>query len=384
MSLPRSGPAAQPDTAHDVRFMRLALSLGARNLGRTWPNPAVGAVVVGEGTDGPVILAQGITQPGGRPHAERIALENAGEAARGGTLYVSLEPCSHHGRTPPCVDAVLRAGVARVVTAIEDPDPRVSGRGHRLLQSQGVSVSTGVLRPEAERVHRGHITRVALGRPAVTVKLAQTRDGMAGSRGPPRLLITGEPAGQRVHLMRAHADAILVGIETVLADDPLLTVRLPGIEERSPVRVIVDSRLRTPVTSRLVATANEVPTWVITTPRAPPDAEQALAARGVEIIRVRAGDDGRVDLSEALAGLSARGMTRIFCEGGPGLAEALAGADLIDECVLITGEASTGGNIPAVGGALTGLLARMRRHPDERYGADLFVIYERPSCLREL
>jgi diaminohydroxyphosphoribosylaminopyrimidine deaminase/5-amino-6-(5-phosphoribosylamino)uracil reductase len=364
--------------------MRLALSLGARNLGRTWPNPSVGAVVVREGADGPVILAQGATQPGGRPHAERIALEKAGEAARGGTLYVSLEPCSHHGRTPPCVDAVLRAGVARVVTAIEDPDPRVSGRGHRLLQAQGVSVSTGLLRSEAERVHRGHITRVTLGRPAVTVKLARTRDGMAGSREPPRLLITGEPAGRRVHLMRAHADAILVGIGTVLADDPLLTVRLPGIEGRSPVRVIVDSRLRTPVTSRLVATACELPTWIITTPQASRDAEQALTARGVEVIRVRVSDDGRANLPEAFASLSARGVTRVFCEGGPELADALASADLIDECVLVTGEAGTGGNVPALGPALAGVLARMRRHPEERCGTDLFVTYERPSCSREL
>ena len=175
--------------------------------------------------------------------------------ARGATLYVSLEPCAHHGRTPPCVDAIIPAGIARVVTALEDPDPRVSGRGHARLRAAGITVTTGVLADEARRSHRGHIRRIRDGRPATTLKLARTADGFASRLDGPRLMITGEALNARVHLMRAHADAILVGVGTVLADDPLLTVRLPGLEERSPVRVILDSRLRTPPNAQVVTGA---------------------------------------------------------------------------------------------------------------------------------
>src|SRR4051812_42144334 len=206
----------------DERLMAMALTLGERNLGLTWPNPSVGAVIVDRTGDQPLILAQGATQPGGRPHAERIALAAAGETARGATLYVSLEPCSHHGKSPPCVDAVIASGIGRVVSAIEDPDERVAGRGHALLREAGIAVDVGCLSGRARRSHRGHILRVTQGRPAVFLKLARTTEGFAGSLSGPRLMITGEGANARVHLMRAHADAIMVGIGTVLADDPLL------------------------------------------------------------------------------------------------------------------------------------------------------------------
>jgi diaminohydroxyphosphoribosylaminopyrimidine deaminase/5-amino-6-(5-phosphoribosylamino)uracil reductase len=363
----------------DEHFMRLAIALGERNLGLTWPNPSVGSVVVGENSGRPIILSQGATQAGGRPHAERVALAAAGERARGASLYVSLEPCSHHGRTSPCADAIVEAGVRRVVSAIEDPDPRVAGHGHDRLRAAGIEVVAGCLAGRAYRAHRGHITRVTKGRPAVTVKLARTTEGFAGSRDGPRLLITGETANARVHLMRAHADAIMVGVGTLLADDPLLTVRLPGLEGRSPIRVVVDSHLRTPHESRIIDTVGSVPTWVVTTVTAPAQAERQLVSRGVEVLRVAADARGRVALDEALQLLGGRGLTRVFCEGGPGLADALAEADLIDELVLITGRSVRGqGDVSALGTALQDKMDDLRLTGDEQVGPDLFMFWEKP------
>ncbi len=234
--------------AADRRFMALALSLGRRGLGRTWPNPAVGAVIVKDG----VIVGRGWTQPGGRPHAEVEALRRAGEAARGATLYVTLEPCSHHGKTPPCADAVIAAGIARVVSALEDPNPEVAGEGHARLRAAGIAVEVGVGAEEARRDHAGHIRRMRDGRPHVMLKLAISADGKAGAAGRKPVAITGEAVRERVHLLRAHSDAIMVGIGTVLADDPMLTCRLPGMAKDSPVRIVADSMLRLPVHSRLV------------------------------------------------------------------------------------------------------------------------------------
>ena len=359
--------------------MRLAIALGERNLGLTWPNPSVGAVIVDENGDAPVILAQGATQPGGRPHAERVALAAARERARGATLYVSLEPCSHHGKTSPCADAVVEAGVARVVSALQDPDSRVAGHGHARLRQAGIEVSVGCLAREAFRAHRGHIARVTQGRPAVTVKLARTTEGFAGSRQGPRLMITGEAANARVHLMRAHADAIMVGIGTVLADDPLLNVRLPGLESRRPIRIVLDSGLRTPLTSRVVAGARDIHTWIVATAYAPVEAEAALTAQGVDVLRVPSDRNGRVLLPEALRALGARGLTRVFCEGGPGLADALAQADLIDELVLVTGGSARGrGDVPALGLALQDRMDELILLADEQAGPDLFMIWEKP------
>lgn len=368
--------AAQP-TSLDERLMRLALALGERHLGLTWPNPSVGAVIVEPGPE-PRILAQGITQSGGRPHAERVALAKAGEAARGATLYVSLEPCSHHGRTPPCAEGVIEAGIARVVSAIEDPDPRVSGHGHTLLRQAGIDVLTGVRESEARRAHRGHITRVTKGRPAVTVKLARTADGFAARATGARLLITGEDSNRRVHLMRAHADAILVGVATVMADDPLLTVRLPGLEKRSPVRVVLDSRLRTPLGARVVVD-RAAPTWIVTTTEASADAEKRLVAAGVEVIRAGSNEQGRVDLAEALHLLAARGITRLFAEAGPVLADALAQADLVDEVAVLTSSAALAEpGVAALGPNLESRLGRdFTPIGSERLGADRIAFFER-------
>ncbi|MGO4705395.1 bifunctional diaminohydroxyphosphoribosylaminopyrimidine deaminase/5-amino-6-(5-phosphoribosylamino)uracil reductase RibD [Microvirga sp. 2MCAF38] len=365
-------------SATDERFMRLALAVGVRNLGSTWPNPSVGAVVVRDEGGNPLIVAQGVTEAGGRPHAERVALGLAGEAAKGATLYVTLEPCSHHGKSPPCVDAVIASGVARVVSAIEDPDDRVAGEGHALLRQAGIAVDVGCLAEQARRDHRGHITRVTKGRPAITVKLARTTEGFAGSRSGERLMITGELSNARVHMMRAHADAIMVGAGTVLADDPLLNVRLPGLEDRSPIRVVIDSHLRMPVGAMLVAGAREIPTWIVTTIGASVEAEKRLVESGVEVLRVETDSHGHVDLAQAMQLLGTRGLTRVFSEGGPGLADALARADLIDELVLFTGRSVRGqGDVTALGPALQDKMDELRLIGDEMLGPDLLMFWEK-------
>ena len=320
---------APGDSDHDRRFMQLALALGRRGLGRTWPNPAVGAVIVKDG----VIVGRGWTQPGGRPHAETEAIKRAGKAARGGTLYVTLEPCSHQGKTPPCADAIIRAGIARVVSSIEDPNPEVSGQGHAKLRERGIAVETGLGADEALRQHAGHTRRMRDGRPQVLLKLAVSADGKAGLAGRKPVAITGEPARARVHLMRAEFDAILIGIGTVLSDDPHLTCRLPGMLERSPVRVVLDAKLRLPLATSVVGTARETPTWVFTGSAASAMAEEILRAKGVEVFRLDA-KDGRLDLAQVLKMLAGRGITRLMVEGGPTVAAAFVQADLVDEAAL--------------------------------------------------
>jgi len=316
----------------DARWMDAALALGRRGLGQTAPNPSVGALVLKDG----VVVGRGVTQPGGRPHAERRALAEAGEAARGATLYVTLEPCSHHGVTPPCAEAVVAAGVARVVCAIEDPDPRVAGRGLALLRAAGIEVVVGRGAEPARRDHLGHILRVTQRRPMVTLKFARTADGYAaGDEHDRRLAITGETSNLRVQAMRATYDAIMVGVGTAIDDDPLLTIRLPGID-LTPLRVVLDSTLRLPTSSRLCATAAEHPTLVITTWEASEDQEAELKQRGVEVLRVDADLAGHVDLARALEELAARGVTRVFSEGGPTVGAKLIQLGLADEVLIFT------------------------------------------------
>ncbi|MFC1455264.1 bifunctional diaminohydroxyphosphoribosylaminopyrimidine deaminase/5-amino-6-(5-phosphoribosylamino)uracil reductase RibD [Microvirga arabica] len=372
-----------PDrNGHDERFMRLALALGSRHLGLTWPNPSVGAVLVDESGKVPVIVAQGITQAGGRPHAERVALEAVGRRARGATLYVTLEPCatrSSRDHGPSCTDLIVAAGVGRLVVSVADPSPHAAGQGPERFSHAGIPMNVGCLAEDGARLHRGHITRVTKGRPAVTMKLARSTEGFAGSRHGPRLILTGEIAQAKVHLMRAHADAIMVGVGTVLADDPLLNVRLPGLESRSPVRIVVDSQLRTPATSRVVTGAGAIPTWILTTVEAPVEAEKALTAQGVEVLRVAADEAGRVSLPEALGLLGTRGVTQVFCEGGPDLADALAKADLIDDLILITGRSARGqGDVPALGLSLQDRMDQLSLWAEEQIGPDLFMFWERP------
>jgi diaminohydroxyphosphoribosylaminopyrimidine deaminase/5-amino-6-(5-phosphoribosylamino)uracil reductase len=354
--------AAIAGIAHgdDLAFMELALALGRRGLGRTWPNPSVGAVVVRREADGPVILGRGWTKPGGRPHAETQALERAGGSARGATLYVTLEPCSHFGQTPPCADAIIAAGIAQVVSALEDPNPQVAGAGHRRMAAAGIAVRVGIGADAARRAHAGHIRRMRDDRPHVTLKLAVSADGKAGLAGRRPAPITGEPARARVHLMRAMNDAVLTGIGTVLADDPLLTCRLPGMADRSPVRVVLDGELRLGLGSRLVATARETPLWVITGTSAAGEREQALHNAGAEVLRVPAAE-GRLDLAAVLERLAERGITRLMVEAGPILAAAMIGAELVDEAALLRSSKVVG---PDGIDALEGLsLAALTRSP---------------------
>ncbi len=375
------GWAADPvvDPEADSRFMAEALALGRANLGRTWPNPSVGAVVVKDD----VIVGRGVTAPGGRPHAEPVALEQAGLAAVGATLYVTLEPCSHRsvrGGTP-CLEHTLLSGVSRVVSALEDPNPHISGLGHALLRSAGVRVLVGVGGEEAARDHRGHVLRVRNGRPMVTLKIAHTADGYCAPEGGGRLQISGEEAMRAVHRLRASHDAIMVGVDTVLSDDPQLNVRLPGLEDRSPVRVVLDSRLRTPPGSVLAKTAQVLPVWIIAAEDAPAEPERQLRAQGVEVMRVGRGPDGRLDLRAALRLLALRGVTRIFSEGGPTVGEALAQAGLADVVILSRADAALGRpGLQAVRPGLAAALgdpAHYVRLGEERHGSDLFTTFER-------
>lgn len=326
---------------YDARFMALAFSLGRRGVGRTWPNPAVGAVIVRPSEDGPVIVGRGWTQPGGRPHAETEAIARAGEAARGATLYVTLEPCSHFGQTPPCADAIVAAGITRVVSAMDDPNPRVAGQGHARLRAAGIIVTTGVGIEEARRAHAAHIRRIRDNRPLVILKTAVSTDGKVALEGRRPVQITGELARQQVHLLRATSDAVITGIGTVLADNPQLTCRLPGMETRSPVRIVLDSNLRFPPTSRMAQTARGIPVCVFAGLAASSKAEEELQAVGVEVIRVRS-VDGKLDLAAVLTRLGERGITRLMVEAGPIVSAAFLNSNLVDEAILFRGPSALG------------------------------------------
>jgi diaminohydroxyphosphoribosylaminopyrimidine deaminase/5-amino-6-(5-phosphoribosylamino)uracil reductase len=319
----------------DRAMMRHALVLARRGLGRTWPNPTVGAVIWQMDGDQPIIVGRGFTQPGGRPHAETQAIAMAGESARGASMAVTLEPCAHHGKTPPCAEAIVAAGIVRVVSALEDPDPRVKGGGHAILRNAGLDVSIGVLAEEARAVNLGFLSKILDHRPMVTLKLAQTADGFAGVMGQ-QLMVSSSVSKQRVHLARAAHDAIMVGVGTVLADNPDLTCRLPGMMPFLPVRVVLDTHLATPLGCRLVETCDTVPTWIVTGPDTPNEKIEAFRKTGVIIERAALGKDGRIDIRDALKVLASRGLTRILSEGGPMLAEALARADVIDSVEIYT------------------------------------------------
>jgi diaminohydroxyphosphoribosylaminopyrimidine deaminase/5-amino-6-(5-phosphoribosylamino)uracil reductase len=307
------------------------------------------------------------------------ALRRAGEAAHGATLYATLEPCSHHGKTPPCVEAIAASGIARVVSALEDPNPKIAGEGHARLRAAGIAVTLGVGAEEARRAHAGHISRVRNGRPHVTLKLAVSADGKVGLPGREPAAITGEPARERVHLMRAMNDAVLTGIGTVLSDDPQLTCRLPGMERRSPVRVVLDSRLRQPSSSRIATSAARTLDWTFADETAPGENERALTDIGVEVLRIP-GTSGRLELSTVLHALSGRGITRVMVEAGPILSAAFLGADLVDEAALFRSPNPLGEGIGALEGIpLTALTQspRLRLVGSERVGADRLDTYER-------
>jgi diaminohydroxyphosphoribosylaminopyrimidine deaminase/5-amino-6-(5-phosphoribosylamino)uracil reductase len=365
--------------AADQRFMALALTLGRRGQGRTWPNPAVGAVVVNDD----VIVGRGWTQPGGRPHAEPVALARAGEAARGATLYVTLEPCSHVGKSPPCTEAIIAAGIVRVVSAIEDPNPEVAGQGHAKLRTAGITVDIGLGADEAARDHAGHFRRVRDKCPHVILKLAVSSDDKIGAAGRKPVAISGDAAKARVHLLRAQCDAILVGIGTVLADDPHLTCRLPGMEPRSPVRVVLDRSLRIPGTSRLVQSARETPLWVMTSNLAEAPAAMKLGAAGAQVIRVATTTTPllRLDPIAVLRALSDKGITRLLVEGGARVASSFVAAGLVDEVWLLRGAEAIGADgVPALDALPLSSIAQspaFKLRASESLQKDTLTIYER-------
>jgi diaminohydroxyphosphoribosylaminopyrimidine deaminase/5-amino-6-(5-phosphoribosylamino)uracil reductase len=365
--------------AADQRFMQLALVLGRRGQGRTWPNPAVGAVVVRDG----VIVGRGWTQAGGRPHAEPVALARAGEAARGATLYVTLEPCSHVGKSPPCADAVIAAGIKRVVSAIEDPNPEVAGQGHARLRAAGIAVDIGLGAGEAAHDHAGHFRRVRDKRPHVILKLAVSTDDKIAAAGRMPVAISGEAAKARMHLLRARCDAILVGIGTVQADDPLLTCRLPGMEARSPVRVVLDRALRISGTSRLVHSARATPLWVMTSSLAEAPAAMKLGAAGAQVIRVAttATPPPGLDLLAVLHALAERGITRLLVEGGARVAASFVAAGLVDEFWLLRGPDAIGaGGVAALDAlplASTTQSLAFRVRASENLDKDTLTVYGR-------
>ncbi len=315
----------------DLDFMAGALQFGRRGLGRSGSNPSVGALVVKDG----IVVGRGVTASGGRPHAEPVALAQAGALARGATLYVTLEPCSHTGKSPPCVEAVIAAGIARVVSAMEDPNPLVAGQGHSRLRSAGIEVLTNILAAEARQAHLGHILRVTQGRPMVTLKIAQTADGYAaGGDYDPRLMITGQAANSFVQVLRSQHDAIMIGSETARIDDPALTVRLAGVDCK-PLRVVLDREASLNVRSRLVVSAREIPTLIFVGEAADKARISALIDMGVDVEVVPL-SGAHLDLKAALQALAHRGVTRVFSEGGPQVGSALIDLGLADEVVLLT------------------------------------------------
>jgi diaminohydroxyphosphoribosylaminopyrimidine deaminase/5-amino-6-(5-phosphoribosylamino)uracil reductase len=319
-------------SAFDAEMMAIALRMAERGLGATMPNPSVGAVIADETTA--EVIARGVTSRGGRPHAETIAIAAAGQRVRGATIYVTLEPCSHHGRTGPCADAIIAAGLKRAVVAIEDPDPRVSGRGLDRLRAAGIEVVRGVGALQARQITRGHIVRITERRPLATLKLALDSAGeIARGNGVSPVWVTGEMSRQHGMLLRAHFDAILVGSATVRDDDPELTCRLPGILDRSPIRLVLSRSLDIPIGAKLVRSASSTPTWIMTAPESDLGKRVQLASHGAEIddVAVVAGELWLPSIMEALV---ARGVTRLLVEGGPRIWRAFANASLVDEVIL--------------------------------------------------
>lgn len=366
-----------PTEAQDRRFMAAAIRYSARNAGLTATNPSVGTLIVRFDVDGPRIVGRGVTAHGGRPHAEAQALAEAGDLARGATAYVTLEPCAHHGRTPPCANALVAAGVARVVGAASDPDPRVSGKGYAILRAAGIQVTEAVMASEAADLMAGYLSRSVRKRPEVTLKLAVSADGMLGRLGAGQVAITGPVSRGQVHVLRAETDAILVGIGTALADDPELTCRLPGLEDRSPVRIVLDPRLELLPASKLAQTAQRVSVIAVTAKDgkdepALADRQAALEALGVEVLIC---DPHRLDA--LLVALATRGISSLLVEGGARTAQSFLDAGLVDRILLFSGRATIGKD----GVASPFVFGRMPdgfslRH-SVRYGADRMQEYER-------
>lgn len=328
--------AHDAEQANDRRYMAAAIRLARKHAGLTSTNPSVGTLIVRDDGDGPVIVGRGVTDIGGRPHAETEALAQAGARARGATAYVTLEPCAHHGRTPPCASALVSAGVARVVGAASDPDSRVSGKGYAILRDAGIEVVEGVLAAEAADAMAGYLIRSLRKRPEVILKLALSVDGMIGKPGEGQIAITGAVARRQVHLMRAAVDAVIIGIGTALEDDPELTVRLPGLSARSPARIVLDRQARLPADSKLARSARAVPLLIAACAEADPSRKAELERTGARMLATETYDD-RVALPELLEDLAAQGMSSVLVEGGAATARHFLEEGLVDRIALFSG-----------------------------------------------
>ncbi len=380
---PASDPAVRSAAAEDARFMEIALRLAGRMLGRVAPNPAVGCVLVKDG----LVIARGWTAPGGRPHAETLALQRAGEAARGATAHVTLEPCAHHGRTPPCADALVAAGLARVVVAMTDPDPRTAGRGIARLREAGITVDVGLLADEARALNRGFVLKVTQNRPLVAVKLATSLDGRIAAAGGDARWITGEAARRHAHLLRARHDAILIGGRTARIDDPELTCRLPGLEQASPVRVVLTRRRALEAGSRLAAGAHRVPVWLLLPegagapglPAPDPDEPGRPGLHAVTFASPPDADAGETARA-ILAALAGAGITRLLVEGGGEVAGLFVKTGLFDRLYHFTGNCVIGADgvpaLPALGLAAMADAPRLRLVETRALEETVLSVYE--------
>ena len=361
----------------DKAHMRTAINLAQRGLGQTWPNPSVGCVIVLDD----IVVGRGWTQQGGRPHAETVALGQSGDAARGATVYVTLEPCSHDGLTEPCAKALIDAGVARVVVGLEDPDPRVNGRGIKMLRGAGINVNVGVCASEAERVTSGFLKRNTDDRPLITLKFATTLDGRIATKSGDSKWITGDAARRSGHMLRANHDAILVGSLTALKDDPSLTCRLPGMFNRSPLRIVVDGRMRLPLTHNLVVGAPEIPTWLFTFSETCQNSgrRRAYQEAGVKVFDINPDENGYPDLKVLVGVLAEKGITRLLIEGGGIIASAFLKLGLIDEVFWYRSAKIIGNEgLPAIAGMGIERLQdaiNMKTHYVERVGDDFVEQY---------
>lgn len=360
--------------SNDIKWMNAALALARRGLGNVAPNPAVGCLIV----KGDVVLGRGRTQPGGRPHAEPEALKQAGECAKGATAYVTLEPCAHHGVTPPCTEALVAAGINRVVIAASDSDERVSGKGEQMLRNAGIDVMEGVLAGEARELNCGFFNKIEQGRPSFTLKVASTLDGRIATETGDSKWITGSTARRYGHMLRAQHDAILVGVNTVLADDPDLSCRIEGLEDQSPIRIVLDSSLKTPEGARILKGCDSVPTWVVANKKAvAPEKAEKLEKNGVRILKV---EDTR-DISDVAKRLAEEGLTRVLVEGGGAVHASFLNNNLCDTLHVFSAPKVIGSNgLAAVGDLGLAQLANaphLRLVNSKQLGEDLLATYKK-------
>lgn len=386
MNKPQNATAGQTSSGEgntsiqDKRFMAAAIRYSRRHLGITGTNPSVATLIVADNGFGPVIVGRGVTAEGGRPHAETQALAEAGELAKGATAYVTLEPCAHHGRTPPCAEALVTAGIKRVVASTSDPDPRVAGRGYQILRDAGLEVVTDICREEGDEELAGYLSRSFRKRPEVTLKLALSVDGYVGCVGRGQIAITGAVSIAQVHMRRAQTDAIMIGVGTVIADDPVLNCRLPGLQDRSPVRVILDSDLRMPLTSKLVRSARQVPLWIAANNTADPEKRAQLIEAGCRILATECEED-KIALPELLDDLAAQGIATVMVEGGAVVAQAFLAQGLVDRLMIFDGPnpilSNGDGQALAVDGLQAFINADFVKTGEKYFASDILSEYKR-------